>query len=476
MERLSGLDAAFLYGETPSVHMHVASAMLFDPSTADVDYSLQRVRDTVQAHLHEIPTFRQRLVFVPFNVHHPVWVNDPGFDLEYHIRSATLPGAGGLDELADFTADVISRPLDRDRPLWEMWYVDGLEDGHIAVVTKIHHAAIDGVSGREIATTLLDTDPDPEISASQETFEPEPIPSDLHLLARAAADRASLPVELAETAYRTVRGALKLGALEFQARRDDSDQPNGDRPPAPFTAPRTRFNASITPHRRVEFVSCELDDIKQVKRAFDVSFNDVVLAVCAGALRRYLAQHGELPGEDLVTWVPIAVRAGGGDAQRNAVSAMITSLATATADPAERLRRVSRSAQIAKRQHLAIGATTLTDWAEFAAPAMFARAARLYSATGMAERHRPLYNVVISNVPGPRRSLYFAGAELLSYYPMGPIIDGGALNISVVSYRDGLFFGLVTCRETVPDVSRLGEYLADSLAELVEAAPTDGSS
>lgn len=474
MQRLSGLDAFFLYSETPNVHMHVGSIALFDPSTVEGGYSYERMRDTIAARLHEIPAFRQRLVTVPFNVHHPLWLNDPDFDLDYHLRRAALPQPGGLRQLADFAADVLSRPLDRSRPLWEMWLIEGVEGGDVAALSKIHHAAVDGISGREIATTLLDMEPQTEVTPPEEPFEPEHVPSDLSVLARAVAERALQPRQLVETAYRTARAAARLGAREFQ-RRSDGEERDGGPPPVPFTAPRTPFNASITPHRRIELLPLPLDDVKQVKGALGVTFNDVVLAVCGGAVRRYLAERGELPDDPMVAWVPISVREDG-DGHGNAVSAMLTSLATDIDDPVDRLHRTASSARSGKRQHVTIGATTLTDWTEFAAPALFSRAARLYSSTGMAEHHQPLYNVVVSNIPGPPRELFFAGARLDGFYAMGPVIDGGALNITAMSYRDEIFFAFVACREAVPDLAQLAGHLEQSLAELLEAAQAEETS
>lgn len=482
MQRLSGLDASFLYLETPSVHMQVALTNVLDPATLDEPYSFRLVRDAIAARLHLVPAFRRRLVEVPFGLHHPVWIDDPDFDLDYHVRRAALPEPGSIEQLAQFSADVISRPLDRRRPLWELWVVEGLEDGHVAVVAKTHHAAVDGVTGAELTGILLDTEPEAEVEPPDEPFQSEPVPGDTEMLARAGIELAAQPLRLARVSARTGSALARLGWRSLRRRVapaqpnegevTDDRVPRKDPPPAPFSAPHAFFNTSITPRRRVAFTSVPLEDLKAIKDAFEVKLNDVVLAVCAGALRAWMLARDELPTDPLVAMVPISVRdepAGGQGGNR--VSAMLTSLATDAADPAERLHRISGGTESGKRQHDAIGATTLTDWTEFAAPAVFSRAARLYSSTRMADRHRPLFNLVISNVPGPQVPLYMRGARSLALYPMGPVIDGGALNITVMSYLGHLYVGLVGCRETVPDLWELAGDIDDEVTTLRKAAP-----
>src|SRR5579875_885506 len=442
MRRLSGLDAGFLYLETPSTHMHVGMAAVFDPSGVEGDWSFHRVRDLVEERLPLLAPFRRRLVEVPFGLHHPLWIEDPGFDLDYHLRRACLPAPGGPAELADFTADFMGRPLDRAKPLWEMYVVEGLEEGMVAVVSKTHHAAIDGISGAELVANLLDMSPEPrKVPPEDPPWRPDRVPSDLELLSSAV--------------------------LSLARQRRELEVP----PPAPFSAPKVSFNSSITPHRRVAFAEVPLDEVKAVKNALGGTVNDVVLAVCAGALRRYLAARGELPEASLVGMVPISVRrADERGTLGNRVSAMLVSLATALDDPVERLHAISRGTQGAKEQHEAIGAETLMNWVEFAAPAVAARAARLISRMKVFDRVRPLFNVVISNVPGPSFPLYCAGAPMRAMYPMGPITDGVGLNMTVISYQGTMYFGLVGCRETVPGLEEIAAGLGESLAELAKAA------
>ena len=467
MQRLTGLDATFLYLETPNNHMHVASTAVFDPSTVPGGYSFDKVVDLVESRLHLLPPFRRRLVEIPFQIHHPLWIEDPDFDIEYHLRRAALPSPGGERELAEFAADVISRPLDRSRPLWEMHVVEGLEHGYIAIVSKIHHAAIDGVSGAELTVNLLDLTPEvAEVPPPEKPWTPDRIPTDPELFGWALASLSRQPIAAVKAVRRTAEAALTL--------RRRNREPGVVPPPAPFSAPKTSLNTTITPHRKFAFTQVSLDDVKKVKNALGGTVNDVVLAMCAGALRTYLDKHGETPDAPLVAMVPISVRTEGQQgAMGNRVSSMLTSLATDVDDPVERLRAIQRGTERAKEQDKAIGAETLMDWAEFAAPAVAARAARLYSSMKLADRHRPIFNVTISNVPGPPFPLYSAGARMVSMFPMGPITDGGALNITVMSYMGTMCFGFVTCRETVPDVGDIAHYLRDALDELTKAA--DGS-
>jgi WS/DGAT/MGAT family acyltransferase len=465
MQRLSGLDATFLYLETPANHMHVASTCIFDPSTVPGGYSFEGVRALVADRLPLLPPFRQRLVEVPFGIHHPLWINDPDFDLDYHLRRAALPAPGGVKELADFAAEVHSRPLDRSRPLWEMYVVEGLENGMIATVTKTHHAAIDGVSGAELTVNLLDLQPEPSQVPAElhEQWKPDREPSDVELVLHAVDSLVRQPVRLVKAARRTAELAWGL--------RKRNRQPGVNPPPAPFSAPRTSLNTAITGQRRLAFAQIALDDVKQVKNALGGTVNDVVLAVCSGALRQYLDDNHERPEKSLIAMVPVSVRT---EEQKgtmgNRVSSMLVSLATDLDDPVERLHAISQGTQHAKDQERAIGAEFLTDWTEFAAPAVAARAARLYSSMRLADRHNPFFNVTISNVPGPAFPLYSAGARMLAMYPMGPVADGGGLNITVMSYMGQMFFGLVACRETVPEVWNIAHYINDSLEGLKKAA------
>jgi WS/DGAT/MGAT family acyltransferase len=464
MERLSGLDASFLYLETPSNHMHVALTAVLDPSAAPDGYSFERIKDLIASRLHLVPPFRRRVVQVPFRLGHPIWVEDPDFDLDYHIRRVGAPSPGGMVELSELAAQIASTPLDRSRPLWELYVVEGLADGNIAVVAKVHHCAVDGVSGAELMVHLFDLEPTPRQVEPPAQRTVEHIPSELELVGHALVSQlrrqASLPRLVGST-------ARSLGTLVRRHR--DPDTVVGA---VPLTAPRTPFNGALTPHRRVSFARLSLGDVKAIKNATGTTVNDVILAITAGALRRYLAAKDALPDEPLIAVCPISVRTEDQRGQtNNKVSAMFTSLATHLEDPLERLAAISLVTRGAKEDHNAIGAGFLQDWAEHAAPATFALASRLYARLGLAERHRPIHNLVISNVPGPSFPLYYAGARLVGAYPMGPVMEGAGLNVTVMSYMDDVDVGFMACRELVPDVWDLPGHVEEAMAEL-QAATT----
>jgi diacylglycerol O-acyltransferase / wax synthase len=463
MERLSGLDATFLYFETPAVHQHVCAVMVFDPSTMKDGYSFDRVKEFVRDRLHLIPQFRRRLAWVPFNLHHPVWIEDPDFDLDYHVRRIAVPSPGGPEELAELAGDIAGRQLDRTRPLWEMWVVEGLEQGHVALVAKMHHCTIDGVSGANMMVYLFDLEPEPQPVDPPAEWTPERRPTDLELVGYAVRSRLRKPVQLARNVPPTVQGLFNL-----VRQRRQTDTPAGA---TPFTAPRTSFNAAITPHRKVSFTNVPLEDVKLIKNVFGTTVNDVVLAITTGALRRYLSEGDEVPDRPLVASCPVSVRTEDTEAVgSNMVSAMFVNLPVHVADPIEQLELIHQSTKGAKEEHKAIGATFLMEWAELAAPRTFGLAARLYSSMKLAERHPVVHNLVISNVPGPPFPLYFAGARLVSMNPLGPIFDGAGLNITVLSYLDAIGFGFIACRELTPRLWDLTAAVTDAAVDLKKAA------
>jgi diacylglycerol O-acyltransferase / wax synthase len=473
VKRLSGLDATFLYMETPTCHMHVCGLAVYDPSEAPGGWSVDKVREVYQSRLHLAPPFRQRLVEVPFGLHHPLWIEDPDFDIDHHIHHVTAPAPGSPRELAELASHLVTIQLDRTRPLWEMWVIDGLEHGYVAVLSKLHHAAIDGESGTELTVATLDLSPEIAVHEPETEWVPDKIPNEVELLSYATTSLARQPVRVLKSLQRSIGAGLDI--------RRRNRMPETDPPPAPFAAPRTSFNAALSRNRTFAPITLSLSDVKRVKNAFGTTLNDVVLALCAGAIRRYLDDRGETPDAPLVAMVPISVRtAEQNGSMGNQVSSALTSLATDVADPVERLHVISHKMRDVKSQQELIGATTLQDWAEFAAPAVAARAARLYSRTKMANRHRPLFNVTISNVPGPPFPLYLAGGRMVHNYPLGPIYDGGGLNITVMSYIDNLDFGLVGCPELIPDIWTIAEGLRTSLGELLaqipDQEPTDDGS
>jgi diacylglycerol O-acyltransferase len=465
VKRLSGLDAAFLAIETPTAHMHVLSTAILDPSTAPGVFDVDRVRDLLLERMHLLPPFRRRLVTVPFDLHNPLWIEDPDFDLDYHVRRTALPSPGGPHELAALTAEIAGRQLDRSRPLWELWFVEGLDQDRVAIISKVHHSAIDGMSGVELIANLYDFEADPPPRADvaiAPDWHPDHLPSDPELLVHAVASLARQPLLMARAMRRLVRSATRVA----KRARDESTGAA-----VPLTAPRLAMNGTITPHRKIAFSSIALADVKKVKNAFGVKVNDVVLAVTAGTLRTYLSGRGELPDRPLIATIPTSVRTEDQKTEMgNRVSAMFAALPVEIDDPVERLLAVHRSTVGGKQMHEDIGGNTLQEWADLASPAIFSRAMRAYSSLRMAERHRPIHNLVISNVPGPAFPLYFAGARLVAIYPMGPIFDGAGLNLTVMSYLDHVDFGFLVCRELVPDVNELAAAVPDAMGELVKAA------
>jgi WS/DGAT/MGAT family acyltransferase len=467
MQRLTGLDAAFLAFETPSAHMQVMGVAVVDPSTIPddrFDSFHERVRALLEARLPLIPPFRRRLVEVPFGLQVPSWIDDPDFDLDYHLRRAALPAPGGEKELAQFAADVASRPLDRRKPLWEAYVVEGLEHGHIGFVSKIHHSLIDGIAGVAILAALFDMGPDAPLEPAElpEEREPDHVPSDAEMVGRALVSIAQRPAKVVRAITNSAPGLLRA----VRRARDESLDVA-----LPLTAPRLSMNRTITAHRVLAFSSVPLADIKAVKNTLGVTVNDVVLAVTAGALRSYLERRDELPDRPLVASIPTSVRADD-DADKfgNKVSSMFAGLPVEIADPIERVRSVARSMSGAKGVHESIGDSTLQDWAEVAGPALFSRASRAYSRLRIAERLRPVINLVMSNVPGPPWPLYLAGAQLVAIHPLGPIFDDCGMNATVISYLDHMDFGFIGCRELVPDIDDLAAAVPDALNELKKAA------
>ena len=483
MEQLTGLDTSFLNMETPTTYGHVSGLAVFDPSTASTPPTFEDIKELLRERMHLLPPFRRRLVEVPLGLDHPYWIEDPDFDLDFHVRHIGLPPPGDARQLAEQVARIVARPLDRSRPLWELYVIEGLEHGYMAQLTKIHHCAIDGVSGAEILTLLLDIAPEPrKVDPPRRPWRPEPVPTQIEMMTRGLWAVTGAPRKALRVGRQAVRhlpalsrslgfGELPGSALINTALRRQPDPMLSE---ASTIAPRLQFNQTITPHRRFAFGSLSLEDVKEIKKAQNVTVNDVILAVCAGGLRRYLEDRQELPPDPLVAMVPVSIRT---EDQRgsfgNQVSAMTTSLHTHVADPAQRLQCIHGSMKIAKEQHQALPATLLSDFAQFTPPAVAARAGRVAARATVSNWMDVPFNVVISNVPGPQFPIYGVGAKLVASYPVSAINDGVGLNITVQSYNGSLDFGLVACRELLPDLWDLMDDLRASLAELKEAAKAE---
>jgi WS/DGAT/MGAT family acyltransferase len=463
VHRLSGLDAAFLSLETPTNHMHVMAVAVLDPSDTPGGFDATTLKRVVESRLDRLGPFRRRMVNVPFGLHHPLWVEDPTFDIDYHVRQVAVPSPGGPHELAGLVGEVAGWQLDRARPLWQMYVAEGLEHGHVAVIAKVHHAVLDGASGVEVLAHLVDLEPVPAGSGSTDDSEwrPDRVPTDVEMLTGSVVSLLRQPMRMARALKHLGESLVRLGTRM----RNETVHAG-----VPFTAPRLAWNVMVTPHRKVAFATFAFEDVQAVKDAFGATVNDVLLAVLSGALRRYLEARDELPDRPLVAVVPTSVRSTIDASFGNRVSAMFTQLATDVPDPAARLAAVQQVMSGAKQVHADIGGNTLEEWAEVEAPAFLAGGARLYSQLRLAERHPPIHNLVVSNVPGPQFPLYLGGARLVSLYPMGPIFDGAGLNVTVMSYRDRVDIGFMACRETVPDLWGLAGVLPQAMAELRKAA------
>ncbi|HTY33761.1 wax ester/triacylglycerol synthase family O-acyltransferase [Mycobacterium sp.] len=462
MQRLSGLDASFLYLETSSQPMHVCSIIELDTSTMPGGYTFDRLRDALCLRLKAMPQFREKLANSPLNLDHPVWVDDEHFDVDRHLHRIGLPPPGGRSELSEICGHIASLPLDRGRPLWEMWVIEGVagtdcqRDGRVAVMTKVHHSGVDGVTGANLMSQLCATEADAPA--------PEPVDgvgggSGWQIAAGGLVRFASRPLHLANVVPQTVSSVVATvrKAVEGQAMA------------RPFAAPRTAFNASITGRRNIAYAQLDLDDVKKVKNHFGVKVNDVVMALVSGVLRQYLVERNALPRSPLVAAVPVSVHGKSDRPGRNQVSAMFSSLHTDIANPVERLKAIAEANSVAKQHSSAIGASLLQDWSQFAAPAVFGIAMRLYARTRLTES-MPVHNLVVSNVPGPQGPLYLLGCEVKAMYPLGPIFHGSGLNITVMSLSGKLDVGLISCPELLPDLWAMADEFAVAMEELLTAA------
>jgi diacylglycerol O-acyltransferase / wax synthase len=480
---LSGLDGAFLAAETSRQPLHAAMAAVVDTSAMAEPYSFERFREWTGEEVGRQPLLRRRVVELPYGLDHPRWVEEPEVDLDAHLTRVALAPGAGLAELRHLASDFVSRPLDRGKPLWEARIVEGLGRHRVGVLCKVHHAAVDGVSAALTMAELVDG-----AAGKEEAMPPagrgratdrratdgratDERPSGLELVGSGLASLLRLPVQLAEALPPVVAGVSRLGR---------GTQGPGGMAATPFHAPRTAFNGSLSPHRQVATATFRLADVRRVGRAFGVTVNDVILAVCSGALRRHLGPGRDLPEAPLVALVPVsardgysAARGGGraagapGTAGANRLSALLLPLPTNRADPAARLRAVAEAAGQAKAGQAALGAGTLMALAEVGRPALYTAASRLYSWLRLADRLPPLCNLVVSNVAGPRRELSFRGVRARALYPLGPLVDGVGLNITVFSHANRLDVGLVACPELLPDLDGLAGELAPALRELV---------
>jgi WS/DGAT/MGAT family acyltransferase len=463
MRRMQGLDGAFLSLESPTTHLHIAGVLLFDATGAPAGVSFRRIREAIAERVHLVAPFRQRLCTVPFGLQHPSLVDDPDFDLDYHVRRVSVPHPGGPNELAAVVGDLVGRPLDRQRPLWEFTVVEGLEHEHVAMVTKVHHAIIDGVSGAEILANFFDLSEVGRPIAAPEVWAPDPVPGEIEQIRSVVGGLANQGEMAAQTVGRTVQSMRRL------ARRNRSIP--ATLPPSPFDAPRTSINRAISPHRRVAFTEVPLAEVKRVSDVLGGTINDVVLAMVAGTLRDFFDGRDEELSSSLVAMVPVSVRADKDrEALGNQVSAMLVSLATSVENPAARLRLISDGAARSKEQHDVVGADVFAGWAQSLTPAIATRASRLLSNLRAFDHLPPMFNTIVSNIPGPDFPLYLAGSRLVAMYPLGPVIEGVGVNVTVFSYAGAMSFGINACWDLVPDVDVLARGIRDALDALLKEA------
>jgi diacylglycerol O-acyltransferase len=488
MRQLTALDAQFLNVESPTTVGHVGSLIILDPSTAPGgEWNLETVRAVLEPRLHLAAPLRQRLVEVPLGLGRPYWVDDPHFDVEFHLRELALPAPGTREQLGEQVARIHARQLDRSRPLWEVYVITGIEGGRCGFYSKIHHAAIDGVSGSEILETIMDLTVEPrEVPPEEEPFVPRRMPSTMNLVRRGVRQVAADPLELLRTVPSSLRYVDQLpGATNIPGAHLISTmaglvgrllgEPRPGLDARDLRPPRTPLNGTITAHRRFSFGSVPLEDVKVVKNHFAMTVNDVVMALTATALRRWLLDHDALPTSPLVAAVPVSIRTDDqAGANGNQVSVMLSQLPTHLADAEERMHFMRESMLSAKRAFDAVPASLLQDLSALIPTALSGLAARalfkLATVPGLP------FNLFVSNVPGPQLPLYIAGAKVEGIYPVSAVTDmTGGLNITLFSYNGSLDFGLIACREMVPDVWNLITYLQDALAEMVALVPGGSS-
>ncbi len=464
MYRLAGTDAAMLYAETSEAPMNACTLTILDPSTAPTPFTIEHFRELMLARGDRLEPFRQRLAAVPLGMDWPVWVDAGSVDMHAHIHPARVRRPGAARQVAELISDLITQPLPHDRPLWQCWFIEGLENGYVAIFCQLHHALLGGTRAMAMYELLFDLTPEVSMEPARPASA-ERAPSPLAVTSHLAWSIVGTPVRMARTA-RDIAGAA-VGVARF---RTSELWPDAVRP---YQAPSTSLNGRIDAARHCAYSTISLTDVKTVKRAFGVTVNDVVLAVCGGALRSYLHERGEEPRGSLSASVPVSVDAGGGGSGGsvigNAVANFGATLATDVADPVERLRRVAASTRAAKGLHAALGPEAMLRLADILPPGLSGAAMRTMSSPRLAAHTPPAYNVIVSNLPGPPVPLYSGGARLVASHVFGPLIQGLGLNITVLSYVDSIDVGINACPGLVPDPWLIADGVPAALDELLTA-------
>ncbi|MEM8704916.1 MAG: wax ester/triacylglycerol synthase family O-acyltransferase [Actinomycetota bacterium] len=488
MKQLTGMDVSFLVMETPNTYGHVSGLSVYQRPSPDFR-PLEVVRERFQTLVGNFEPFRRKLVEVPLGLDRPYWINDADFDIDFHVRHIGLAPPGAADQLAEQVARIVGRPMDRTRPLWEAYVIEGLADGRWAMLQKTHHATIDGAAGVIAMMMFTDDGPDGEWHLQPQDWKGEQPPDNNAMLSKAVANLAMNPVrgtrlglsvvrDIADAAgVSSVSGAAKrartaLGDLARPSEKDTKRDGSGGGVTIPLTpAPATPWNKSVGPHRRFAMRSAPIANLKALKNATGGTINDTVMAICTGALRQYLLNHDALPSGSLRAMVPVSIRTGAEeDPWTNRVSAIVADLPTDVEDPLERIERCREAMAKAKNTFDLVPAETLGQAADYASPIVSTSALRMVHRLKLADRMNTPINVVISNVPGPREPLYFAGAKLDAYIPVSTITDNIGLNITVHSYDDRLDFGLIADRDLVPDLWDLVDLHIAEIERLFEAS------
>lgn len=465
MEELSGLDASFLYLETPKVPMHIGGVAIMEGSLQFDDF-----KQFIQDRLHTVDKLTQKLVTVPMSLDRPYWVEDPDFDLNQHLHRTALPRPGGWKELRYLASRLFSQQLDRERPLWEFIFVEGLDSipqvpkGSVALISKVHHAGFDGKSGADLMTMLYDVSPIPRSVAPPVSKKIDEVPGPVGLMAKSAYNFITRPGKLPGLLWDTGKSTLKAGSL--------SRNQGVGMPTIPLRAPKTRFNDTVEASRVWNSAILDIQRVKALRKIVKgATLNDVILAICSGALRRYLQDKNELPEKPLVAMVPVSTRT---DEEKNAmgnqVSAMYVQLATDLDDPIKRLEKIHQNTVIGKLYQDAIDAKSLMGYAELIPFGLAGVAARFYSSAAVAKRHNPFFNVVITNVPGPQIPLYLAGHKLIVNMGTAPIFDGMGLIMPICSYNGTISISPTSAKNLMPDLDVFTRYIRESANELEQAA------
>jgi diacylglycerol O-acyltransferase / wax synthase len=460
LDRLTAVDASFLTNEHSNSHMHVGAILIFEgPPPRYVD-----LVEHVRGRLSQVPRFRQRLVVPPLEAGRPLWADDVNFNLTYHIRHTALPEPGGEAEVKRLAGRVFSQQLDRSKPLWELWLAQGLERDRFAILTKTHHAMVDGISGVDIGTVLFDFEPVPEPAPVMEEWVPRPEPGTTTLVARGVADAIATPVRLAERAVDAVRNPEATARKAVEALEGLGEIVSAFADPAPDVP----LNQRTGPHRRYVWARSELATFKQIKDTFGGTVNDVVLAVVTGALRKWLHRRGvRTEGLELRALVPVSIRS---EDERgnlgNRIALMRGPLPVYVEDPVRRLRTISEEMAGLKRSKQALGAEVISRFNDFAPPTLLAQASRINFSTR-------LFNLIVTNVPGPQIPLYVLGRELEEVFPVAFLPQNHALAVAIMSYNGKIGFGLLADYDSIEDVEAIGDGINESLAELEQAATAE---